>query len=236
VSIYVKKNNGLEIQTPISRECPHCGRYAQLIPVATPSFAELDRARPHNVGLAFRCSACNEPRFARAAVRAFEPERIELAATVVEIERAKERFPHQYLPGPVRPLFREALDCYTADCFNAFASMCRRTIQAAHRNEAAEQQPHLYDLFVDVMKLTDVNRGTRQTLEAVLFAPDAGEPDLNADQAAVLIEVIKDMLYQRYVRTAKLKAAMKMRRYFASGGDEEAIASMLDEDRRAESA
>lgn len=235
MSIYVKKNNGLEFATPLSRECPHCGRYAQLIPVATPSFAELDRARPRHVGLAFRCSACNEPRFARVAVRAFEPERIELSANVVEVERAKERFPYQYLPNAVQTLFREALDCYTADCFNAFASMSRRTIQAAHRENATQQPPHLYDLFADVIKLAGIDRGTAQTLEAVLFAPDAGEPDLNADQAAVLIEVMKDMMYQRYVRTSKLLAAMRMRRFFASGGDDASAASMLDE-RRAESA
>jgi hypothetical protein len=31
----------------------------------------------------------------------------------------------------------------------------------------------------------------------------------------VLVEVLKDLLYQSYVRTAKLQAAMKMRRYLA---------------------
>lgn len=228
MSIYVKKNNGLEQAELISRECPHCGRHAQLIPVATPSFNELVRAKPRHVGLCFRCAACNEPRFARVAVRGFEPERVELSSHVVEVERAKERFPYQYLPPRVEPLFREALDCYTADCYNAFASMCRRTVQAAYRDRDAggEESPHLYDLYSDVVKLSGIDRGTAQALETVLFAPDAAEPDLNADLAAVLIEIIKDMLYQRYVRTAKLKAAMKMRRFFATGVDEDNVTSM----------
>lgn len=230
MSIYVKKNNGLELAQPLVRECPHCGRHAQLIPVATPSFAELLRARPRNVGICFRCSACNEPRFARVTVRGYEPERIELSSHLVEIERSKERFAYQYLPGAVEPLFREALDCYTADCFNAFASMCRRSIQAAHRHGAGtgEEHPHLYDLFTDVVKLSGIDRGTAQTLESVLFAPDVAEPDLNPEQAAVLIEIIKDMLYQRYVRTAKLRAAMRMRRYFAGAEDAENIMSLSE--------
>ena len=38
---------------------------------------------------------------------------------------------------------------------------------------------------------------------------------IGADEAAVLIEAIKDIFYQAYVRTAKLQAAMKMRRFFA---------------------
>ncbi len=29
-----------------------------------------------------------------------------------------------------------------------------------------------------------------------------------------MIEAVKDLFYQAYVRTAKLRAAMKMRRYF----------------------
>jgi hypothetical protein len=45
----------------------------------------------------------------------------------------------------------------------------------------------------------------------------AAEPELApaAEEAAALIEIIKDVLYQRYVRDAKLKAAVRMRRYFA---------------------
>jgi hypothetical protein len=34
----------------------------------------------------------------------------------------------------------------------------------------------------------------------------------------VLIEAVKDLFYQSYVRTAKLRAAMKMRRYFVDEG------------------
>jgi hypothetical protein len=33
--------------------------------------------------------------------------------------------------------------------------------------------------------------------------------------AAILIEIVKDMFYECYVRRAKLKAAVQMRRYFA---------------------
>ena len=36
----------------------------------------------------------------------------------------------------------------------------------------------------------------------------------------ILIEIIKDMFQQRFVRTAKLKRAIKMRRFFASESDE----------------
>ena len=38
---------------------------------------------------------------------------------------------------------------------------------------------------------------------------------MDAFQAGVLLEVIKDLLYQAYVRRGRLQQAMMVRRYFA---------------------
>jgi hypothetical protein len=215
VSIYVNKNNGFQQTETISRECPHCGAHAQLLPVATPSYEALMDARPRHVGIAYRCAACNEPRFLRAAARAFEPDRVELSSNLVEVERARERFQYSYLPDDVERLLREALECYTAGCHNAFASMCRRTVQTALANLDANSQRRWQDQLREVLRIGEVDGGMCLTLDAVLFGNDAAPPEIGADESAVLIEVIKDLLYQSYVRTAKLQAAMKMRRFFA---------------------
>ncbi len=57
----------------------------------------------------------------------------------------------------------------------------------------------------------------------VLFDGDAqgrpGPPLLDNFQAGVLLEVIKDLLYQAYVRRGRLQQAMMMRRYFAEDSD-----------------
>ena len=134
MAIYVNKNNGFELTEPITRECPHCGTHAQLLAVANPSFDVLAQTRPKHVGLLFRCAACNEPRFLRAAVRAIDAERIELAPNLVEVERMRERFQYGYLPDTIEQLVRETLDCYSLGAHNAFATMCRRTTRscAAH--------------------------------------------------------------------------------------------------------
>ncbi|HSG63571.1 MAG TPA: hypothetical protein VLD39_01155, partial [Gammaproteobacteria bacterium] len=98
MAIYVKKDNTFEQAEPLSRECPHCGAYAQLIPVATPSFEAIRSARPRQVGIAFRCAACSEPRFGRVSVRSIDMVRVELASSITEIERSQQRFPYSYLP------------------------------------------------------------------------------------------------------------------------------------------
>lgn len=189
--------------------------------------------RPRQVGIGYRCAACGEPRFGRVAVRAFAPHRVELSANVAEVERPRERFQFHYLPDAVEPLFREALQCYSFGCYNAFASMCRRTIEAAIAEMGDNARMRWYELFKDVTRIGPVDEAMAAKLEPVLFGTDNRIPELAADEAAVLIETIKDMVYQGYVRTSKLRAALKMRRYFAM---EQADKITSIDDHRAESA
>jgi len=218
VSIYVNKNKGFEQAEPLSRECPHCGAHAQLLPLATPSFDVLAESRPKHVGLVFRCAACNEPRFLRAAVRSLDTEQVELAPNLVEVERARERFQFSYLPERIEPLLRETLDCYTAGVYNAFASMCRRTTRAALATLDSQAERRWRDATVEVLRIGEIDADTARAVEAVLFDEHAEPPTIGADVAAVLIEVVKDLFQQSYVRTAKLRAAIRMRRFFAGEG------------------
>lgn len=214
--IYVNKSGGFDQAEPVARECPHCGAHAQLLPVAVPAFAELARSQPKNTGLVFRCAACAEPRFVRAAVRAIGAERVELATRLVEVERPRERFQFGYLPASVEQLLRETLDCYTAGTHNAFASMCRRTVRAALSLAEDDAPRRWHEAVADILRLAEIDAGTAETLTQVLFGEQGEPPTIGPDQSAVLIEVVKDLFYQHYVRATKLRAALKMRRFFAS--------------------
>jgi hypothetical protein len=111
-------------------------------------------------------------------------------------------------------LIRETFGCYTADLFLAFAILCRRTIAVATSLDSRPGQISLTQRFEDASTLGEIDVSTRETLRQALFG-NGPEPDIGADQAAVLIEIVKDMLTQRYVRTAKLKRAIQMRKFFA---------------------
>ncbi len=226
MAIYVKPDNSFQQEESVSKECPHCSAVAQLIPLSTPSFNELNRSRPRFVGVAFRCAACNEPRFARVATRTFGPERIELSSHLVEIERPREQFAFAHLPEPAARLFREALDCYTANCHLAFGTMCRRTLQTAAESE--DDRRAFSTLFDEAVVLGNVDTATARVLRETLL----GLGDV--PRSAVLIELVKDMLYERFVRTAKLKAALRMRRHFAGAEEPRNVTPFRD--RHAESA
>jgi len=215
VSVYVNKNNSFEQIEVVARECPHCGATAQLIPLATPSFAALTRARPVRVGLVFTCAACDEPRFVRAAVRAFEADRVELSANLIEVERPRERFQYAYLGADIEKMLREAFDCYTAGCYTAFALLSRHAVNKALETKDGSARRRWQDLLRDVLLVAEVEGDTARAIEAAVFGDPQTLPVVGADEAAVLIEAVKDLFYQAYVRTAKLQAAMRMRRYFA---------------------
>lgn len=215
MAIYVNKNNGFEQTEPTTRVCPHCGTHSQLLPVANPPFELLAQTRPKHAGLLFRCAACNEPRFLRAALRVVGDERIELAPNLAEVERVRERFQYGYLPDPIEQLLRETLDCYSLGAHQAFATMCRRTTRTALRTLGQAAKERWQDTLQEALRVCDVDTPTMNTVTAVLFGDDEDPPAVTHDEAAVLVEALKDLFYQSYVRSAKLRAAMRMRRFFA---------------------
>lgn len=215
MATYVNKDNNFEQAEPTSRDCPHCGEHAELLPLATPSFEVLTRTKPRHAGMVFRCAACNEPRFVRLLVRRYGEDRIELSSTLVEVERTTERFPYRYLPERIERLFRETLACYSADYFAAFAAMCRSTARASWRQLGANGRLRWHDLFQSATEIGEVDADTTRKLETILFGGDDTPPEIAPHEAAVLVEIIKDVMRQCYVRAAKLKAALRMRRYFA---------------------
>ena len=53
--------------------------------------------------------------------------------------------PFTYLPQEVEVLFKEALACFSAGAFNAFASMCRRTAQALFADLGESGKLRIFD-------------------------------------------------------------------------------------------
>ena len=65
------------------------------------------------------------------------------------------------------------------------------------------------------------------SVKSILF--DSGEeeelPLLNRGQAGILLEVLKDMFYQCFVRRGKLTRAIKVRRFFVQDGGNDIASS-----------
>src|SRR6266404_5333564 len=220
MSIYITPQDELHVDYQgIALTCPHCQTLSHLTPVAVPKFDDLSRRKPKHVGIVFRCDTCIEPVFLKFAVKSYTALRIELAANFMEIERARENFPLTYLPEEAEGLFKEALNCYSAACFSAFGSMSRRTAQSLFRELGERGKLELFDTLQEIRSLAELDDETFSILRAVLFGSDSDpwphHPDINSERAGILLEVIRDLLYQTFVRNARLLQAMTFRKYVA---------------------
>jgi hypothetical protein len=221
MSVYVDPGNRLhhDQERSLALMCPHCQVYTHITPVSVPQFAELAASRPNHVGVVYRCDSCSAPIFLKFAVKMYAANRVELANTFVELERAKEKFSFTYLPEEVERLFREALGCYTAGYFNAFASMCRRTTQAVFQDVGENGRLRIFEQVREARGLAEIDGDIFAVVNKVLFGAEnnasAQLPELTPNEAGVLLELTKDMLYEAYVRKGKLQQAMMVRRFFA---------------------
>jgi hypothetical protein len=205
-------NNGLALN------CPHCQVLAHLTAVSVPQFSMLSLHKPDHVGVVYRCDACNAPVFIKYPVKMYSSQRIELGNHYVELERPREKFSFVYLPDACEKLFKEALTCYSHGAYNAFASMCRRTAQGMFKDLGDNGRLKIFDLLAEARDMAGLDNDSFNTVKQILFGNDAeasGFPALDTRQAGMLLEIMKDLLYQCYVRRGKLRQAMRMRRFFA---------------------
>ncbi|HEY1725183.1 MAG TPA: hypothetical protein VGF89_07160 [Steroidobacteraceae bacterium] len=221
MSVYVDTSDRLhqEQATSLALTCPHCLVLSHVTPQAVPRFSDLSASRPKQIGIVFRCDACNAPIFLRFNVRNYAPARIELSSQYTEIERPKEKFSFTYLPEEVETLFREALLCYSYGAFNGFATLCRRTMQAVFADSGEAGRLRVYDELNEVRDMAQIDAASFTLIKRVIFGTDADPPPsmptLDDDQAGLLLEVMKDLLYQSYVRKGRLQQAMVVRRFFS---------------------
>ncbi len=220
--IILERNKALQQRTDeqFGLECPYCGVYAHLSAQSIPDADSLLKTRPKHIGLVYQCDACRAPIFLRFAVKQYFEDKVELYQNFIELERPKERFAFSYLPKHTEVLFREALSCYAHNNFNAFASMCRRSAKSAFRAMGEGGKLRAFDDAMVAQDLAQIDDDSFEPIKKVLFDTTDEEslPVLNRAQAGVLLEVLKDMFYQSFVRRGKLTRAIKVRRLFVQDG------------------
>lgn len=220
MAITIERNSGIQCQADeqFGLECPYCGVHSHMTPQSVPDFDSLNKAKPKHIGIVYQCDACNAPVFLRFAVKRYGEDSLELYRNFVELERPKERFSFSYLPKPVEVLFREALSCYSHNNFNAFASMCRRAALSAFAAMGEGGKLRAFDEVMMAQDIAEIDDASFAPVKKIIFEQGQEEnlPFLNHAQSGVLLEVMKDMFYQCFVRRGKLSRAIKVRRFFVN--------------------
>lgn len=215
----MKLNNANNIQEIFDRHftlvCPHCGAKTGLTAVSYPRFEYVHRFQLKKVGIVYRCDACEDPIFLKFRVAHLVDHLLELDERYEEVERPKESFEFQYLPTAVANDFKEALTCYSSGCLNAFAAMCRRTVQSASMELGSKGTSKVKTQIEELRGMGAIDdEGFDQLKQIILDGHDGAHPHLPAlsyQRAGVLLELMKDVLYQLFVRQAKVKQAAELR-------------------------
>lgn len=127
----------------------------------------------------------------------------------------KETFDFQYLPQAVAEDFKEALSCYSEGCYNAFAAMARRTVQSVSADLGAKGSDKVLGQLKDLKEMAQIDDETFEVLKQIVVGGHDGVhphlPPLSVERAGVLLELMKDVLYQLFVRKAKVQEAITLR-------------------------
>lgn len=199
-------------------KCPNCNIPSNLSAVSFPRYEYLVRFRPKNVGIVYRCDSCNEPIFLKFEIDKYDTgnSRIFIIDNYIEIEKAKENFELNYLPQSVKEDFNEALICFSNSCYNAFASMCRRSIQSSFQELGAKGKDKVMQQLDDIKETSSMEDDTYEIIKQIIVSSHDGVhphlPKLSPERASILLELMKDVLYQLFVRKAKIQEAINSRK------------------------
>lgn len=216
----ITKNNEIEaiVDRHYSIQCTQCHRESNITAISIPRFELLRRFQPEFIGIVYQCDACLVPTFVKFKVTKYDVGNFKIHYDddgPIFIDRAIEAFEYEYLPGRVRQDFQEGTLCYSVAAFNAFSSMCRRTIQSMSANLGAKGKDRVKNQLDELKKLGVVDDDTLEILNQIIIAGHDGAhphlPDIEQDRAAILLQLMKDILYQIYIRKAKLEEVARLR-------------------------
>lgn len=203
------------IDNPVNLRCPHCSTQTALIPVSIPRHALLLRFRLTETGIVYRCSSCNKAVFLRFRIESLTNPAL-LSDEFEQVTTALEPFEMQYLEGALLEDFQEALTCYANSCWNAFASMCRRCIQSISESLGATGTTKVQAQLEELKSMGITDEETFEQLRAIMLTGHDGAhphlPALSQERAIVLLQLMKDVLYQLFVRPAKIREADALRK------------------------
>ncbi len=139
-------------------------------------------------------------------------------------DKQTENFHSEHLPATVAAYFQDALGCYRHSLPHAFAAMCRLTAQAVFEDLGESAKLKIFDQVEEITELANVDDRVYRQIRNILFDTDSASlhlaDELSRETTAVLLETMKEILQQAYIRRAVLKKKLRMRRFFATQSDE----------------
>ena len=132
----------------------------------------------------------------------------------VIVNDSKPIFDFKYIPPLVIAPFREAIICYSKNCFNAFAAMCRRTIQAIFQDKGIESTTRIHNQlfhFIEQNNDTELNDIFNELIKSGHDGSHPHLPEVTNDRAILMLTLMDDIFDQIYRRPGRIGEAKRLR-------------------------
>ena len=94
--------------------------------------------------------------------------------------------------------------------------MCRRCVQSISSELGAKGSSKVQNQLKEMKEMAEIEAETFTILEQIIIAGHDGAhphlPELSPDRAKILLELMKDVLYQIFVRKAKIQESVELRK------------------------
>jgi len=123
-------------------------------------------------------------------------------------------FDTKYIPESVNDPFLEALVCFGKGCYNAFAAMCRRTIQAIFQDKGVEGTTRIHNQLFQFIDLNNDSELQDILNELIKTGHDGSHPHLpevTNERAILMLALMEDIFEQIYKRPGRITEAKKLR-------------------------
>ena len=195
--------------------CPFCDTVSTLSGVSFPANMAMFSERKLSEFVAgYACDHCN-----KAIPLVWEVQALDSRGLWVdlpqEVIRVRETFNFGHVPQSVIKDIEEALDCLSVKSYNGFAAMCRRAIQSTCQALGAEGSTKVERQINELSELASLDKNTVAALKEVMLGGHDGAhpqlPPVDAERANLLLQLLKDIIFQLFTRPGLIKEAATKR-------------------------
>lgn len=194
-------------------ECPACATATRFSLTTSP----LPSARREGVKTfvaGYACDACLAPIAIEWTINSWPEDGPPLVRDPRPVTPLGAAFDREGLPPEVDAPLSEATACWNAGAYNAFAWMCFRAIEAMGDDALGAGSPApVRDRIDDAMEVLGLPDGWKALVRRVLVPPDGRPrpslPAINRERATVLSAIVRDLVYELYVRPSRMKDSVR---------------------------
>lgn len=197
----------------IRMNCPHCSAYTKITLLVYSSTDSCRHLGMNKVGSIFYCESCLEPIFIcwQLKDKKHSPPIVD-QPQLMHISMPKSDL--TYVQDKVKKEYIEALKCYGITCYNAFAAICRRTIQTICMDKEIAGTTKVMKQ-VEKLKKELADPEMSDILDELIISGHNGVhphlPEVKEERAEKMLALMNDLLDQIYNRPGRLKVMKKLR-------------------------